>query len=273
MVPPVINTSGTGCRSGDPLANVYHEDRLSVVKPCMTVSGTVMSVTPEDDGDTHFDLALDAPYTSMLTPANASGQHGWLVVEIVPADKPGCTPGTPPRPAYGTYNYGICTGANEVNPSIGTHVQVTGPYVLDEDHGGWAEIHPVWAITNLDATPAQAAPSTPSTLAPTPTSGAATSPTPDVRTGVTIVSVTSPVDAGAYAGLVAQTSPNATCNLSVTLPSGRESQSSGLGQATADKAGRVEWTWLTGTRTDPGTATAIVTCGPSSTTGTFEFTR
>ena len=73
----------------------------------MTVSGRVMSVTVEDDGDTHFDLALDAPYVSMLRPANYSGQHGWLVVEIVPADKPGCIPGQPPRPASGTYNYGI----------------------------------------------------------------------------------------------------------------------------------------------------------------------
>jgi hypothetical protein len=167
----------------------------------MTVSGTVMSVTPEDDGDTHFDLALDTPYTSMLTSANNSGQHGWLVVEIVPADKPGCTPGTPPRPAYGTYDYGICTGANEPNPTLGTHVQVTGPNVLDEDHGGWAEIHPVWAIANVGAARASAAPSTPTTLAPTPTPNTPTPPNPGVQTGVTIVSVSSPVDAGAYANL------------------------------------------------------------------------
>jgi hypothetical protein len=238
----------------------------------MTVTGTVMSVTPEDDGDTHFDLAVDTPYTSMLTAANESGQHGWLVVEIVPADKPGCTPGTPPRPTYGTYNYGICTGANETNPSLGTHVQVTGPYVLDEDHGGWAEIHPVWAITNVGATPAPAAPSTPTTLAPTPMPNTPTAPNPDAQTGVSIVSVSSPVDAGAYANLVAQTGPGAACNLSVTLPSGRPSQSSGLGPATADASGRVRWNWMTGTNTRGGTATATVTCGSASTRGTFQIT-
>jgi hypothetical protein len=266
---PRPSTSGTGCRSGDPLANVYHEDRLSVKDPCMTVSGTVMSVTLEADGDTHFDLALDPAYTSLLTPANESGQNGWLVVEIVPADKPGCTPGTPPVPASGTYDYGICTGANEVSPATGTHVSVTGPYVLDLDHGGWAEIHPVWAITNLGATSGPAAPSSPSTLAPLPTDSV---PPAGPQTGVTIVSVTSPVEAGAYATLVARTAANASCHLSVILPSGRESQSSGLGPATADAAGHVQWTWLTGTRTEPGTARAALVCGGESATTTFQLT-
>lgn len=128
------------------MANVYHPYRLKVVKPCVTVSGTVMSVRSEDDGDVHFDVALDPAYRQLLTSTNFVDQHGWLVVEIVPADEPGCTPGQPPRPAHGTYNYGICTGADESPPSLGSHVLVTGPYVLDEDHGGWAEVHPAWAI-------------------------------------------------------------------------------------------------------------------------------
>lgn len=156
----------TACRSGDPLANVYHPNRLHVVDPCRTVSGTVMSVRAEADGDVHFDLALDAPYRSMLTAANGSGQHGWLVVEIVPADEPGCTPGTPPKPPSGSYDYGICTGADEQPPAVGSHVVVTGPYVLDEDHGGWAEIHPVWAITASAPAAPSPAPAAPATSAP-----------------------------------------------------------------------------------------------------------
>ena len=135
------------CRSGNPLADVYHPDRLTVLAACMTVGGTVMSVRSEQDGDTHFDLALDARWSGLLKPANFSAQHGWLVVEIVPADKPGCVPGQPPRPAHGSYDYGVCTGAAESDPPIGSHVYVTGPYVVDEDHGGWAEIHPVWAMS------------------------------------------------------------------------------------------------------------------------------
>jgi hypothetical protein len=233
------------------------------VKPCMTVSGTVRTVQAEDDGDTHFDLALDAPYLSLLRPANYSGQHGWLVAEIVPADKPGCIPGLPPRPAMGTYDYGTCTGAKEIAPPVGTHVSVTGPYVLDEDHGGWAEIHPVWHVSTT---------STPTPSPSPPSTQPATAPTSIARAGaVRILSVTSPVAAGSGATLIAQTSPQAACDLSVTLPSGRQSQSQGLGPATADATGRVQWTWRTGSSTKPGTATATVTCGAASATGTFQI--
>src|SRR5262249_3953474 len=70
--------------------------------------------------------------------------------------------------------------------------------------------------------------------------------------GVTIVSVTSPVHAGAYASLVAQTAPHANCELSVRLSSGRESESTGLGMGPANASGQVSWKWLTGTRTTPG---------------------
>jgi hypothetical protein len=174
-------TGQSACRPGDPLANVYHPNRLTVLNPCMTVSGTVASVTPENDGDTHFDLALDPQYKGLLRPANYAAQHGRLVVEIVPADKPGCTPGQPPRPATGSYNYGICTGADETSPALGSHAYVTGPYVTDEDHGGWAEVHPAWAISATPPTPApttttsgpqviQASP--PSTTVPPPAASA-----------------------------------------------------------------------------------------------------
>lgn len=250
------------CRAGDPLANVYHPNRLAVVSACMTVSGTVESVHSEADGDTHFDVALDPSEAGLLKPANYSGQHGWLVAEIVPADELGCTPGQPPRPATGTYNYGICSGADETAPAVGIHVYVTGPYVLDEDHGGWSEIHPVWAVSPKAPTTGTA----PAPATQSPTTTVASSP------GVRIVSVSSPVSRGSGADLVAQTGANASCNLSVTLPSGAPSQSQGLGPGTADPTGRVEWRWRTGTRTTPGSATATVQCGSASATTRFEIT-
>jgi hypothetical protein len=122
-----------------------------------------------------------------------------------------------------------------------------------------------------DGTPVAASPTTvpPSTASPTP---ATLAPPSTSAKAVTIVSVSSPVDAGAYASLAAQTSPDAACNLSVVLPSGRQSESSGLGPATADATGRVTLSWLTGTNTHPGPATATVTCGSHSTTGTFVIT-
>jgi hypothetical protein len=228
----------------------------------MTVSGTVSEVRAEDDGDSHVYLALDPPYAASLKLTS-------LLLEIVPADKPGCTPDQPPRPASGSYDYGHCTGANESDPPVGSHVTVTGPYVYDEDHH-WNEIHPVWGISTSPGVATAPAP-TPTPVTPAPTTNPAATPPPAASTGVTIVSVSSPVDAGAYASLAARTSPGAACNLSVILPSGRPSQSSGLGGATADGLGQVTWNWRTGTTTRGGTATATVTCGSASTTGTFQI--
>ncbi len=139
-----------GCRTGDPLANVYHPDRLRVIDACKTVTGTAAFVRHEDDGDYHLGLHLDPPYASLLNSANLSSEHGDLVVEIVPADEIGCTPGAPPRPPHGSYDYGVCTGVDIPPPAFGAHVAVTGPYVLDIDHG-WMEIHPVWAIRVVGA--------------------------------------------------------------------------------------------------------------------------
>ena len=134
-----------GCRAGNPLANVYHEDRLEVRNRCLTVTGTVAYVAHEDDGDFHVDLSLPPGEAHLLNQGNRADQYGQLVTEIVPADEPGCTPGKPPRPPHGSYNYGICTGADLTAPPVGARVTVTGPYVLDANHG-WMEIHPVWAI-------------------------------------------------------------------------------------------------------------------------------
>ena len=131
------------------------------------------------------------------------------------------------------------------------------------------------AIARVLATcPSQALPTTAGTAPPAPTTRTTASGS------VAIISVTSPVDSGAYASLVAQTAPHAKCDLSVTLPSGRESESSGLVTQTANAAGQVEWTWMTGTRTKPGTAKATVQCtvhSPTrraySATRTFVFVR
>ena len=136
--------AGTWCRP-DPLANVYHPTRLRVIDACRTVSGVVTVVRHEKDGDYHIDIALDPPFASLVNAKNISGQAGALVVEIIPADEPGCTTGQPPKPATGTYDYGVCTGANVVAPKGGDHIQVTGPYVLDTAHG-WMEIHPACNI-------------------------------------------------------------------------------------------------------------------------------
>lgn len=165
---PVAPGAAAACRA-DPSANVYHRQRLQVLSPCSTVSGQVSSVRREPDGDVHVDLAVDSAFRSMLVAGNTSHRHGWLLVEVVPADEPGCPAGQP-VPATAGYDYGTCTGATVPTPTVGEQVWVTGPYVIDTVHG-WAEIHPAWQIASTapappaEPTAAAAAPSTPTGVA------------------------------------------------------------------------------------------------------------
>jgi hypothetical protein len=143
-----------GCLPNDlgrtsPLAGVNRPSRLTVLDPCATFSGTVFGPlikedTPGLDGDTHIDLTPDPGFERFLRPGNL----GKMVAEIVPADKPGCTgtPVIPPDNPDPVSSFGPCTGANIADPSLNTHITVTGPWVTDSQHLGWAEIHPVWSI-------------------------------------------------------------------------------------------------------------------------------
>jgi hypothetical protein len=223
LAAPAASGAKNACRS-DPLANVYHPSRLQVISPCSTVSGIVESVRHEDDGDYHFDLALDSKYQSMLVDGNNTEQHGWLVVEIVPADESGCVKGEPPRPASGTYDYGVCTGANLQRPTLGQHVWVTGPYVIDTFHG-WAEIHPAWAISTSAPTAAAApvpapqpaatttapkpAPTTAAPVAALSCSASMSNATPAQYTTTTVIVRTA---AGAYATATAHYKSTNTTN-------------------------------------------------------------
>jgi hypothetical protein len=107
------------CRGGDPLAGVYHPDRLEIRKRCALVTGTVESVRREDyDGDVHVWLR---------TPDDPEGR---LVVEIIPQD----------RALVGV-------------PDEGARITAVGPLVDDLQHG-WREIHPAWLVTPSRILPA-----------------------------------------------------------------------------------------------------------------------
>ena len=104
----------------DVLAGVYHPYRLHVLSPCRTVSGTVVTVRHEEDGDVHIDLDTGGLLTN---PVNWSEQGGELVVEFMPRD-----------------------GGHLPAPTAGDRISLTGAWVLDADHG-WNELHPVWSET------------------------------------------------------------------------------------------------------------------------------
>ena len=98
----------------------------------------------------------------------------------------------PPRPSNGSYDYGLCTGADLATPALGATVSVTGPHVLDADHG-WMEIHPVWPITVLApaASPTAAASSPASPAPPTAWCTATAAPANDGYSGDYDVHITS----------------------------------------------------------------------------------
>lgn len=120
--------------------HVYHSNRLTVVKNCVTVSGTIHIVRQEPDGDTHIQLTLDPQFNNMLNAINKSKQNGALVIE------PMCTHA--PNPSNAPADK-ACQHFSQTFAALreGAHVTVTGSYVVDHDPGhGWREIHPITSV-------------------------------------------------------------------------------------------------------------------------------
>lgn len=133
-----VAPSATQAPACDPglWAHVYHPDRLRIIDPCRTITGTVDSVRYEPDGDTHIRLHITNP--ALVNQANLEHQHGDLVLEQV------CAGAVTQQDAVDA-----CQGMprGQPVPHVGDHVSVTGVYVLDQSHG-WLELHPVtsWAV-------------------------------------------------------------------------------------------------------------------------------
>lgn len=118
---PAVSPS-VSCPPGDPLSGIYSPKRLTVLGTCRWFEGTVLVTDRKDDGDLHILLKPDAGSTKFLNVENVNA--GGMVVEIVP-------------------------GQDLTEPTVGEHLAIFGTWVLDE-HNGWNEIHPVWAIRYLD---------------------------------------------------------------------------------------------------------------------------
>jgi hypothetical protein len=125
--------------TGDPRRFSTPKDRLEVIQDCIAVAGTVQAAHSENDGDYHVTVDVDAPFKNLLNAKNTSGQHGFLVVEPVCEN---------PVKQADTLEEGVCMGFHRtifVKEMIGKHVEITGAYVTDMEHG-WREIHPVTSI-------------------------------------------------------------------------------------------------------------------------------
>ena len=123
------------CTPGDQDPYVYRPERLKILKPCLHVTGTVDDLQIEADGDVHYRVRLDPPYTGLLVDGNKA-QGGDLVVEPV------CY-----ALAYQADAMGVCSSdRNSLRsiPQAGDHVWMEGRYVLDIGHTTWAELHPLY---------------------------------------------------------------------------------------------------------------------------------
>ena len=124
------------CQPTDQDSYVYHPSRLTVMAPCIRVSGTIAAIRKEADGDRHILVALDPQYAYLLTPANAN-ELGDLVIEPV------CVGSVTQTDAIG-----VCGSDHDPldisGLTIGAHLWLEGRYVLDTSHGGWAELHPLY---------------------------------------------------------------------------------------------------------------------------------
>ena len=231
---PEVTAAAQGCLQ-DPMLHVYNPDRLRVLNPCVTVSGTVELIRSEADGDYHVRVQLDAGQLcggqNCLDAANLSQQGGDLVVEPV------CEHSITQTDAVAA-----CSGYHNTLavPPVGTHTTVTGPWVLDQDHG-WNEIHPAEMFGGSSMPAGGSAPP----AAPAPS---------QAKLSVTITE-------SRYGYVAAKTSPGAVCSAQAKLPSGRISTAAGLQvQDTAGSDGVVSWTYRTSTSTNPGTGTHTVSC-------------
>jgi hypothetical protein len=132
----------------------FKEARFTHIRPCVTVTGTVISGQKINaDGDITFNIAVDPPYEGMLGPGNldpshatSSGEHG-IHVEVICQE---------PIVSSQPMDVGACDGYNgpDFHSSLPTdheHVMVTGRFQIEwnEAPGGLTEIHPVYDIKTI----------------------------------------------------------------------------------------------------------------------------
>ncbi len=138
---PQPTPTPASCKPTDQDRYVYNPDRLDVLAACVFVTGTVDAVRREADGDLHILLKVDAEYRYLLRPANQGEELGDLVVEPV------CVKSVTQTDAIATCEADPDPLSSPF-PSAGDRVWMEGRYALDLDHGGWAELHPLyrWGI-------------------------------------------------------------------------------------------------------------------------------
>ena len=213
------------------------------------MTGTVAAIRHEADGDLHILIALDPPFRDLLRPSNQGEELGDLVVEPVCVFKV-------------TQTDAKATCAKDADPlrdlpTVGMVLWMEGRYVLDTQHGGWAELHPLYRW-GTDLGVVHSPRPEPATPTPEATPVDTSEPTEAPALGIRL-SVTSPVSQNRLATVTARTHAGARCSIDVEYKSG-PSSAAGLGDKTVPSSGRVTWTWKVGGQTTKGTWPIYVSC-------------
>jgi hypothetical protein len=208
------------------------DTRLPFERHIFTVTGAVVLIRHEPDDDYH--VVLSDGRRTMITEAPA----------------PTCdTRAFPRRQAQ------MAAARQALRPC--SRARVTGVAFFDFEHGqtGVApnaiELHPILGFRCLTGPSA----SGPPTTTPAPAPPRSLGHTRKVR----LLSLTSPVSAGSEATLVVAVPSGTTCSIVVMYKSG-PSEAAGLYPQRAS-GGRIDWTWMVGTRTTPGRWPIDVSCG------------
>ncbi len=132
-------------------AHVYNPSRLQIHQVNVTVTGVIIDATAgkrkdgvrrEADGDTHGWLALDPGQDKFLNSGNLANEGGNLVFEVV------CYFPVTQKDAIAACRH---YKSPITLPPVGSHVEVTGSWVMDDNHQHWNEIHPVFSMRVLPA--------------------------------------------------------------------------------------------------------------------------
>src|SRR5207247_2357386 len=142
-------------------------------------------------------------------------------------------------------------------PPIGSHVKITGSYVLDKEHGSWAEIHPATSIEIIAETQPIAAPTANGTTqAPTSPPSPPQIATP-VKMVLTITPAKDPISRGSSQSIIVNVEDengnpvgDVTLSATVTYASGSTIKPF---SGTSDNTGDWSFSWPIGGNSNPGT--------------------
>ena len=159
--------------------------------------------------------------------------------------------------------YMACTGNSYGHPHAETILALEniGSHIYGTDINGTIKISTDGNTYNVITQQGESIPTSTSIISTSTTTTQTTTITPTIPTSplsLQIVSVTSPIAAGANATLSVKTEPGANCTITVYYKSG-PSSATGLTPKTTDSNGNVSWTWEVGSNTTPGSWRIVVT--------------